>query len=76
MNQLPINARAEGCLIVVTDYDNVCVSDETWQLCKGLYEGRRLSPTTVNRRATEAAIAIASYLAKKAWAKGNGVGVI
>lgn len=63
-------------MVVVTDYDDVSVSDETWQLCLGLYVGRGLAPATIERRATDAAIAIATYLAKKAWAKGRGVGPI
>ena len=73
---LPVNARAEGCMVVVTDYDTVSVSPETWQLCLGLYAGRRLSKTTIERRATDAAIAIATYVAKKAWAKGEGAPVV
>jgi len=76
MNAVPVNARGEGCMIVVTDFDTVSVSDETWQLCLGLYEGRRLSAATINRRATEAAIAIATYVAKKAWEKGKGAPVV
>ena len=76
LGYLPINARAEGCLVVVTDFDTVSVSDETWRLCLGLYEGRRLSKATINRRAIDAAIAIATYVAKKAWEKGDGAPVI
>ena len=73
---IPINAKAEGCMVVVTDYDTVSVSPETWQLCLDLYEGRRLSKATISRRATDAAIAIATYVAKKAWEKDEGVDVI
>ena len=72
----PINSKAEDCLVVVTDFATVSVSPETWQLCLGLYEGRRLKQSTIERRATEAAIAIASYISKKAWEKGKGAGVI
>lgn len=74
MSILPLNRAWR--MIVVTDYDNVCVSDETWQLCLNLYAERRLKPATIERRATEAAIAIATYVSKKAWAKGKGADVI
>lgn len=71
-SQLPwYPPRVEGVAFVMTDFGTVNVSEETEAWCLEHHANPRLKPSTVLERANRTSVAIACYMARKAWEAGD-----